>query len=78
MPLHKTTAGEILLYDFFARSELNVESLAEKSGLNPLAIENLIHNHISVSDVIAEGLAKGTGKTKEFWLDIQKANDEKK
>src|SRR5216684_4463186 len=77
MPKHRppTHAGEILLEEFLKPLELTQVEAAEKMGISPNRMNELIRGKRGVTADTALRLAKLLKTTPEFWLNLQNAHD---
>ena len=77
MPKHRppTHAGEILLEEFLKPLELTQVEAAEKMGISPNRMNELIRGKRGVTADTALRLAKLLKTTPEFWLNLQNAYD---
>ncbi len=70
--------GDIIIEDFMIPKQMTIAELAEKCDISIPATNNLLNGHASITEKLAERLAKTFGNTKEFWLDLQEKYDKEK
>ena len=71
-PLHP---GEVLRADFMEAHRLTAERAAQRQGVPPQRINEIVHGSRAVTADTALRLARLFGTTAEFWLNLQAHHD---
>jgi antitoxin HigA-1 len=75
MPRIRTHPGEFLLEEFMKPLGLSARQLAEKIGVPPNRLSEIIRERRSVTADTAIRLSLHFGTTAQFWLNLQNAHD---
>ncbi|WP_217898553.1 HigA family addiction module antitoxin [Photorhabdus luminescens] len=67
------TVGEILVSEFLAPLDIEINVLAEAMGVHRNTLSRIVHDKGSLTVPMAIKLAAALGNTAEFWLNIQHA-----
>lgn len=67
--------GEILKEEFLEPLGMSQSQLAEKAGVPPMRISEILRGRRGITADTALGLAEALGTSAEFWLQLQMRHD---
>jgi addiction module HigA family antidote len=63
--------GQILKTEWIGQTSITINTFSKKSGLSIDYLERLIAGRVSLSEHAALSMAKGTGLSSQYWLNVQ-------